>query len=60
MLSQTRNGYNFRYIRTTNPIESMFARVRLITNKTKSCGSRETTLLMACKLLELPRQIGED
>ncbi|PCS22832.1 Mobile element protein [Candidatus Enterovibrio escicola] len=39
------------HIRTTNSIESMFATVRLGTNKTKNCGSRKTTLAMACKLM---------
>ena len=43
---------HWRHIRTTNPIESMFATVRLRTNKTKSCGSRETTLTMAFKLMK--------
>lgn len=39
------------HIRTTNPIESMFATVRLRTNKTKNCGNRKTTLTMAYKLM---------
>lgn len=39
------------HIRTTNPIESMFATVRLRTNKTKNCGNRKTTLMMAYKLM---------
>lgn len=39
-------------IRTTNPIESAFATVRLRTNKTRNCGSRDTTLAMVFKLLE--------
>ena len=43
---------HWTHIRTTNPIESMFATVRLRTNKTKSCGSRETTLTMAFKLMK--------
>jgi len=38
------------HIRTTNPIESTFATIRLRTNKTKSCGSRKTTLAMVYKL----------
>jgi len=42
---------HWTHIRTTNPIESMFATVRLRTNKTKSCGSRKTTLSMSCKLM---------
>jgi transposase-like protein len=41
---------NWQHIRTTNPIESVFATVRLRTNKTKNCGSRATTLAMAFKL----------
>jgi len=40
------------HIRTTNPIESTFATVRLRTNRTRNCGSRETTLSMVFKLLE--------
>lgn len=43
---------NWQHIRTTNPIESVFATVRLRTNKTKNCGSRATTLAMAFKLME--------
>lgn len=43
---------NWQHIRTTNPIESVFATVRLRTNKTKNCGSRTTTLAMAFKLVE--------
>ena len=38
-------------IRTTNPIESAFATVRLRTSKTRNCGSRNTTLAMVYKLL---------
>ena len=40
------------HIRTTNPIESTFATVRLRTNKTKGCGSRPATLLMVFKLAQ--------
>ena len=43
---------NWQHIRTTNPIESVFATVRLRTAKTKNCGSRVTTLAMAFKLME--------
>jgi transposase-like protein len=43
---------NWQHIRTTNPIESVFATVRLRTSKTKNCGSRTTTLAMAFKLIE--------
>jgi len=38
------------HIRTTNPIESTFATVRLRTNKTKGCGSRSACLTMVFKL----------
>lgn len=41
---------HWEHIRTTNPIESAFATIRLRTNKTKSCGSRKTTLAMTYKL----------
>lgn len=40
------------HIRTTNPIESAFATVRLRTKKSKNCGSRETTLAMVFKLMQ--------
>lgn len=40
------------HIRTTNPIESTFATVRLRTKRSKNCGSRETTLAMVYKLME--------
>jgi len=43
---------HWQHIRTTNPIESVFATVRLRTTKTKNCGSRMTTLAMAWKLME--------
>jgi transposase-like protein len=40
------------HIRTTNPIESTFATVRLRTKRSRNCGSRETTLAMVFKLLQ--------
>ena len=48
--------YNFPaehwiHIRTTNPIESTFATVRLRTEKTKGCGTRLATLTMVFKLV---------
>jgi transposase-like protein len=39
------------HIRTTNPIESTFATVRLRTAKTKGCGTRLATLTMVFKLV---------
>ena len=42
---------HWQHIRTTNPIESVFASVRLRTTKSKSCGSRKTTLAMSYKLM---------
>jgi putative transposase len=47
--------YNFpaehwSHLRTTNPIESTFATVRLRTQRTKGCGSRIATLTMVYKL----------
>jgi putative transposase len=38
------------HVRTTNPIESTFATVRLRTKRTKGCGSREATLTMVFML----------
>ena len=43
---------HWRHIRTTNPIESTFATVRLRTNKTKGCGSRMACLTMVFKLVQ--------
>ncbi len=45
-------GENWQHIRTTNPIESVFATVRLRTARAKNCGSRMPTLTMAFKLME--------
>ena len=42
---------HWRHIRTTNPIESTFATVRLRTVKTKGCLSRKTALAMTFKLI---------
>jgi transposase-like protein len=39
--------------RTTNPIESTFATVRLRTRKTRGSGSRSACLTMVFKLLEV-------
>jgi transposase-like protein len=39
------------HIRSTNPIESTFATVRLRTKRTKGCGSRLATLTMVFKLV---------
>ncbi len=41
---------HWKHVRTTNPIESTFATVRLRTAKTKGCLSRETALAMVYKL----------
>ena len=43
---------HWQHIRTTNPIESTFATVRLRTDKTKNCGSRNTILAMVFKLTQ--------
>jgi len=42
---------HWKHIRTTTPIESTFATVRLRTVKTKGCLSRKTALAMAFKLI---------
>ena len=41
---------HWKHIRTTNPIESTFATVRLRTAKTRGCLSRKTALTMAFQL----------
>lgn len=43
---------HWAHLRTTNPIESTFATVRLRTDKTKGCGSRVACLTMVYKLTE--------
>ena len=43
---------HWKHIRTTNPIESTFAAVRLRTTKTKGCLSRMTALTMVFKLCQ--------
>lgn len=40
------------HLRTTNPIESTFATVRLRTRRTKGCGSRLATLTMVFRLVQ--------
>ena len=42
---------HWKHLRSTNPIESTFATVRLRTTKTKGCLSRKTALAMVFKLL---------
>jgi putative transposase len=41
---------HWKHIRTTNPVESTFATVRLRTTKTKGCLSRRTALTMVFRL----------
>jgi putative transposase len=41
---------HWKHVRTTNPIESTFATVRLRTDQTKGCLSRQTALAMVYKL----------
>lgn len=43
---------NWQHIRTTNSIEPVFATVRLRTTRSKNCGSSNTILAMAFKLIE--------
>ena len=43
---------HWKHVRTSNPIESTFATVRLRTDKTKGCLSRQTALAMAFKLAQ--------
>ena len=42
---------HWQHIRTTNPIESVFATVRNRTRKTKGCLSRKTALSLVFKLM---------
>jgi putative transposase len=41
---------HWKHVRTSNPIESTFATVRLRTDRTKGCLSRQTALAMVFKL----------
>jgi putative transposase len=43
---------HWRHLRTTNPIESTFATIRLRQRRTKGCGSREASLMMMFKLAQ--------
>lgn len=43
---------HWAHLRTTNPIESTFATVRLRTARTKGCGSRTACLTMVFKLVQ--------
>ena len=43
---------HWKHVRSTNPIESTFATVRLRTAKTKGCLSRQTALAMVFKLTQ--------
>ncbi len=43
---------HWQHVRSTNPIESTFATVRLRTNKTRGCLSRDTALAMVFKLVK--------
>jgi putative transposase len=47
---------HWMHIRTTNPIESTFATVRLRTHRTKGCGSRIASLTMVFKLAQSAEQ----
>jgi putative transposase len=47
---------HWRHLRTTNPIESSFATVRLRTKITKGAGSKKAALAMAYKLLDAAQQ----
>lgn len=43
---------HWRHLRTTNPIESVFATIRLRHRRTKGSGSRRTSLVMMFKLAD--------
>jgi transposase-like protein len=49
---------HWKHIRTTNPIESTFATVRLRTNKTRNCLSRESVLTMVFRLCQCAEKNG--
>ncbi len=43
---------HWKHVRTSNPVESTFATVRLRTTKTKGCLSRQTALTMVLRLCQ--------
>ena len=47
---------HWRHLRTTNPIESSFATVKLRTRVTKGAGSKQAALAMAYKLLDAAQE----
>jgi putative transposase len=47
---------HWRHLRTTNPIESSFATVKLRTRVTKGAGSKDAALAMAYKLLDAAQE----
>jgi len=47
---------HWAHLRTTNPIESMFATVRLRHRRTKGCGSRQASLTMVFMLARQARR----
>ena len=47
---------HWRHLRTTNPIESSFATVKLRTKVTKGAGSKQAALAMAYKLLDAAQE----
>jgi putative transposase len=47
---------HWRHLRTTNPIESSFATVKLRTKITKGAGSKKAALAMAYKLLDAAQE----
>lgn len=47
---------HWRHLRSTNPIESSFATVKLRTRVTKGAGSKQAALAMAYKLLDQAQQ----
>ena len=49
-MAESRAAAHWQSIRTTNPIESTFATVRLRTARTRGCVSRTTLLTMVYKL----------
>jgi transposase-like protein len=51
---------HWMHLRTTNPIESTFATVRLRTYRTKGCGSRSACLTMVFKLAESAAKTWRD
>ena len=55
-MSSVSSAEHWKHLRTTNPIESTFATIRLRHRRTKGNGTRKTSLTMMFKLAQAAQQ----